>query len=125
TVINPGGSATSVATFAVMTPPTIAGIVPLVGGPGTVVTIRGRHLAGTQLVTFAGVSAGFPVASDSVLRATAPAEVRSGPIAVTNAGGPAVSAGRFIARPVIAACEPTQALPGRPVRIVGYNFADA
>jgi hypothetical protein len=90
-----GGSADSTAlspanftVTVVSTPPVINSFTPTSGGPGTVVTMNGANLTGTNSVTFNGApAASFSFVNDSQITATAPASVTTGPISVTNGSG--------------------------------------
>jgi hypothetical protein len=73
----------------------VAAFTPASGVNGARVLIRGNHLIGTTAVTFNGVSATFKVLNKNFISATVPSGAVSGTIAVTNAGGTAVSAGSF------------------------------
>jgi hypothetical protein len=94
-VSTPGGTADTTllvpANFTVTTtptPPAITSFTPTSGVAGTVVTINGVNLTGTNAVTFNGVAAAsFSFVSDSQITATAPAGVTTGPINVTNPSG--------------------------------------
>ena len=70
-------------------PPTISGVAPTSGPPGTSVTIDGSRLFGATSVTFNGVVAPFSVVSDAQLTATVPGAATSGPVSVTTGGGTA------------------------------------
>ena len=64
---------------------------PPSGAAGSQVIIHGTHLIGTTAVTFNRVSAMFRVLNAGNIEATVPAGASTGPIAVTNMGGEAVS----------------------------------
>jgi hypothetical protein len=76
-------------------PPTIAGVTPTIGGPGTAVTLTGANFTGATAVTFNGISASFTVISDTTITAAVPNGATTGPIAVTTAGGTATSSSNF------------------------------
>src|SRR5207237_2960395 len=86
-VTTPGGTVTSDAVYEIVQVPIIISFTPHTGGAGTVVTIVGRKLTTTRNVSFAGQSALFHVASDSLLTATAPLDVLGGPITVETDHG--------------------------------------
>jgi IPT/TIG domain len=69
---------------------------PASGTVGTPVTINGVSLTQTKKVTFGGVAATqFTVNSDKKVTATVPTGAVTGHIAITTAGGTAVSSGIF------------------------------
>lgn len=76
--------------------PQILSFNPTSGPVGTSVTITGVSLTQTQKVTFGGVAAtSFTVNSDKQVTATVPTGAMTGHIAITTAGGTAVSSGIF------------------------------
>ena len=76
-VSGPGGStSTAPARFAWVDPAPVAvvnGVLPLAGGAGTAVTIRGSGFAGAVAVNFGTAAADFEVDGDSQILAWAPA----------------------------------------------------
>src|SRR5439155_5251287 len=100
----------------------ISRFTPPGGPPGADVTIEGANLTGASSVRFDTVSAVFSVESDAIIHATAPANVRTGPIHVTAPLGTATSNASFIVTPVIRSFFPTQAPVGFVVSISGLNF---
>jgi uncharacterized repeat protein (TIGR03803 family) len=94
TVTTPGGKLTSNQVFRVI--PQLKSFTPTSGPVGTVVTITGVSLTQTTRVTFGGVKATtFTVNSDTQVTATVPTGAKTGQIAITTAGGTAVSSGIF------------------------------
>jgi hypothetical protein len=84
--------------FAVL--PEIDSFSPASGQVGTKVVVTGKALAGATSVTVNGVSAvKFKNTSAKQIKVTVPDGATSGPIAVTTAGGTAVSAGTFTVLP--------------------------
>jgi uncharacterized repeat protein (TIGR03803 family) len=79
--------------------PTITRFAPASGKVGASVVISGSHFVGTRAVTFNGRSASFRVVSTSSLKVIVPAGATTGPLKVTNAGGPATSAKSFSVLP--------------------------
>lgn len=76
--------------------PSLSGFTPTSGPAGTEVTITGANFTGTTDVEFDTTHAtSFSVDSDTQIRATVPSGATSGPIAVKNAAGTAVSAQGF------------------------------
>jgi hypothetical protein len=72
--------------------PSLSGFSPALVSAGSVVTLTGTHLVGTSQVQFNGVNAAaFTVLSDTQIRATAPAGLTAGTLAVTTPGGTATS----------------------------------
>lgn len=98
-VTGPGGSRLSAAKFTVLLPPVITGFSPQTGNSGTTVTVRGSRFTGVTGVTGVTVN-GVPVRSFTVLAGNKLTLVvgtgtTTGPVAVTTAGGTAVSAVSF------------------------------
>lgn len=77
------------------TAPSLLGLSPASGPPGTPVTISGAALTGATAVTFNGSAAAFYVDSDATAVATVPAGAGSGKVSVTTPGGSAQSPGVF------------------------------
>jgi hypothetical protein len=76
--------------------PQIKSFTPTSGPVGTEVTITGVSLTGTTEVTFGGVAAtSFTVDSNTKVTATVPEEAKTGPIAITTAGGTVTSTSSF------------------------------
>jgi hypothetical protein len=94
--------------------------------PGTLVTLTGQHLVTTRVVRFNGQEASFEVISDSIVRATVPANATSGNIEVETAGGQVISSTTFtVLQPGIAAFIPVQGRVGSRVYLVGNRLATA
>jgi len=94
TVKTSGGALTSNKIFRVT--PQLLNFSPASGTVGTPVTINGVSLTQTKKVTFGGVAATqFTVNSDKKVTATVPTGAVTGHIAITTAGGTAVSSGIF------------------------------
>jgi uncharacterized repeat protein (TIGR01451 family) len=75
--------------------PRIISISPLIGAPGTQVTITGSSFFDITRVDFNGTTAAFTVVSSTELRATVPNGARGGPIRVTTPDGTASSTAVF------------------------------
>lgn len=73
-------------------PPAISSISPILGKPGSTVTITGTNLDTTQSVTLAAQSAAFTINTSTQLTVTVPTNASSGVFAVTTLGGSATSA---------------------------------
>ena len=76
-------------------PPTIASFSPVSGPTKTKVIVTGTTFKGTSQATIGGVPVEFKLLSNGNLRLMVSGAVTSGNIAVTNAGGTAVSIGTF------------------------------
>ncbi len=86
---------------------------PTSGQPGTVVEITGQGLLGATSVTFNGQQAAFEVLSRDRIRATAPANLSSGPIAVTTPLGTLVTSTAFKLSDIQAPVVGMPTAPGR------------
>lgn len=84
----PGGGLSLPSTFSVLSAcPSVAGLTPLTGAPGTVVTITGANFAGVSSVRFSGnVAASIVSATDTQLVVTVPSGAQSGPVTLSKAG---------------------------------------
>jgi len=96
-VTTPGGTVSSVASFAVIPPsPTITSFTPSNGSAGTVVTLTGTNFIWTTAVAFGGMpAASFTIVSATSLTATVRSGTTSGNITVTNVSVTATSAKSF------------------------------
>ncbi|HYM81864.1 MAG TPA: IPT/TIG domain-containing protein, partial [Candidatus Limnocylindria bacterium] len=126
-VQNPGGTATSAASFTVNPPPAITFFTPSSGLVGSEVTVHGASFSSTSAVRFNGTVATFTVDSDTLLRANVPVGATSGPISVQNPGGTATSAASFtvILPPSISSFFPTSGPVGTEVTVSGSGFSGA
>jgi hypothetical protein len=89
------------------------------------VTFTGKTFVGVSSVKFNGVVAtSVSVLSATSLRATVPAGATSGPVSVTNAGGPATGP-TFTIDPKITGLAPSSAVAGATVTISGSGLAGA
>jgi endonuclease G len=75
--------------------PVIFSFLPANGAAGTNVVITGTNFSSATSVTFNGASAGFTIDSGTQITVIAPANVSSGFINVTTAGGTAASSTAF------------------------------
>jgi uncharacterized repeat protein (TIGR03803 family) len=125
TVITPGGSVTSSATYNVL--PTIASFTPTSGPIGTSFVITGNSLSGTTAVKVNGTTATFTVNSYTQITATVPTGATTGKIAITTPGGTATSSTNFtiVAAPTITSFTPTNGAIGVSVVITGTNLTGA
>ena len=121
-----GGTVTSVATFTVVPVPTITGIAPAAGPVGTKVIITGTgFVVGTIPVTFNGLAATSVVRNSATqVTATVPAGATTGVVALSTAGGTALSASPYTVTfpPVISSFSPTSSGVGGTVTITGSAF---
>jgi IPT/TIG domain-containing protein/flagellar hook capping protein FlgD/alginate lyase len=127
-VTNPAGTATTADTFTVIAAPTITTFHPGSGPVGIEVTVHGTGFAAASLVTFGGSPAdSFAVASDTMLRVTAPAGATTGHISITSPAGIAISADKFtvVAPPTIISFSPTGGPVGSEVELHGIGFSTA
>lgn len=105
--------------------PQIASFTPAIGGPGTVITIKGKYFAGVSSVYIgSSPAASFTVMSDSVMSAVV-GNGSTGYITLTDQNGSSSSAVRFTyaTDPVIVSFSPTYGAVGTVVDIEGVNFA--
>ncbi len=127
-VTTPGGTATSTASFTLLTAPVITSFSPASAKAGALVTITGIRFTGATAVTFNGIAAtSFTVQSATTISAVVPSGSASGKIAVTTPQGSATSASDFtlLLPPAIASFTPTSAKVGATIIINGANFSDA
>jgi|GEM_PF-1194374 len=88
-------SASTSFTLSISLPPTLTALSPLIGGPGTGLTLTGTNLAGTTSINFTGaagvktVTTGFTInaAGTQIMGVVVPAGAQSGPITATNGAG--------------------------------------
>ena len=94
TIVTPGGTVSSTAKLAVV--PNVVSFTPASGPVGTSVTITGNSFTGATAVTFGGVAAtSYKAVNDTTLDALVPTGAKTGPIAVTTAGGTGTSSTNF------------------------------
>jgi hypothetical protein len=128
TVTNQHGFGTSSTPFLVTLAPIIDWFSPVLGGPGTPVTISGINLSnGLTFLKFDGVNAAFTVTGQggTQIRATVPAGAGTGPLTMTNAFGSFVSTSNFFvtgSTPFVTALSPERGARGTAVLITGGNF---
>jgi hypothetical protein len=126
TVITPGGTVSSSASFTVnYPPPTLSAFTPSSGAAGTIVTINGTNLASTTAVSFNGVHTAFLAISDTAVRAFVPGLATNGPVSVTTPSGSATTKASFTVVPSITALSPGSGPAGTTVTVSGYNFTGA
>ncbi len=104
-VTTPAGVATTSSSYTVTVPgPTVTGLSPATGVPGTKVVITGTGFAaigvmGVNGVQFGGVQATFTVDSATQITATVPNGATSGPVTITTPSGSTVSPSFMVAAP--------------------------
>jgi|GEM_PF-558971 len=118
TVATKNGTFTTTSNFFVTA--TIASFSPETGLPGSAVIISGMNFLNTTAVAFNGITASFRILSDSQIIATVPANVSSGPLAITTPAGTCTSSTYFLVPPIITAFTPTNGYAGTTVFINGY-----
>jgi hypothetical protein len=129
-VITPGGTGTSAASFTYFDVPVISSFTPTQGVAGTKVNLTGTGFTGATAVTFGGVPARlFTVYSATEITAVVDDASKTGKIAVTTPGGTATSTATFTflttPAPTIGAFQPTQAYARQSVYITGTGFTGA
>jgi len=104
----------------------ISFITPLTGGAGTQDSIHGSGFgtdASKDNVQFDGIQASIIAISDTMIVATVPSAVKTGPVAILINGqktvGPIFT---VVPPPVISSISPTSGLPGAQVVVTGKNF---
>ena len=92
-----GGQGLIIITYTPVPPPTVTGVSPSTGAPGTTVVITGSNFLNASSVTFGGVSASFTVNSSGQITATVPPGSGTVNIIVTTPPGTSAvsSADRF------------------------------
>ena len=130
TVTNSFGVGTSSNDFVITRAPIIDWFDPVVGPPGTPVTISGVNLSnGPTVLKFNGMNTGFTVTGQSgtQIRTAVPGGATSGPITMTNAyGGFATTSNFFVtgSAPYVSALSPGAGPRGTTVLITGGNFTN-
>jgi Domain of unknown function DUF11/IPT/TIG domain len=128
-VVTPAGTWTSALSFTVTGfPPTISGMSPRRGQPGTIVTVTGTHLDIVTSVKVHGVLASFLAVSPTQLQFTVPVGATTGSMSVTNSGGTATSTAAFVVDvppPTVRSVSPSHAHVGETVTITGSFFLGA
>jgi hypothetical protein len=125
TVSNVGGAGSSATNFTAVLLPYINSFSPTSGLAGATVTLSGTNFTGTTAVAFNGTAATFTVNSATQITATVPANVTTGPIAVTNAVGTFTSTTNFTVTPTITSFSPASGPTGTVVTVNGTNFTGA
>lgn len=105
--------------------PTITGFTPPKAPAGASVTITGTALNGASKVAFGGVPASIVSDSATALVAEVPSAASLGQIAVTTAGGTAISHRTFLPEPTVSGFSPGSGAIGSLVTIEGSGLAGA
>jgi hypothetical protein len=107
--------------------PTISSFTPTAADRGAAIDITGTGFTGASSVTFGGaVATTYTVVSDTKVTAVVPAAARSGPIAITTAGGTATSPATFtVTQPEISGLNPSSGVAGDTIEIVGTDLSSA
>lgn len=112
--------------FVVGSCPSVSGISPAGGLPGTNVTISGAGFTGVSSVKFSNnVTAQFTVNSNTQITATVPSGTVSGPITISKPSCPDVQTPSFTlgtACPTVASISPASGPLGGTVTITGASF---
>ena len=114
--------------YVFVTAPRITEFLPASGTVGTDVTLLGTAFTGATAVTFNGSPApSLTVDADAQITAVVPAGASCGPVAVTTAGGTAVSLQSFAVIPVpgLTKTKPTAGRRGAIVTLTGRGFGNA
>ncbi|MFO1477651.1 MAG: IPT/TIG domain-containing protein [Verrucomicrobiota bacterium] len=121
TVATTNGTYTTSQIFSM--PPAISSFTPTNSGVGSRVAVTGQNFLGATDVEFNGTPALFTVTNNTVLGATVPAGVVTGPISVTTPAGTVTNAGLvFYGPPAITTFAPQHGLPRTNVMVTGINF---
>lgn len=123
TVIADGGTATF-GGFTFIPKPEITSVLPITGGPGTVVTVTGRYLDGCSELKFGGTpAASFNVINSTTIRAVI-GNGASGQISATTIAGTSYGTGfNFTPHPLITHFTPTTGTVGTSITITGASFS--
>ena len=124
------GTGTSVQAFFVGAGPSVSRFSPASGQVGTQVHVFGSGFLAVTDVQFNAVSSSqFGAVSDTEMVATVPSGAATGPIAVLNPSGTAVSSTNFAVGPTIRSLWPSsvsaRSAAGSSVQIVGESFTGA
>ncbi|KUG09050.1 DUF7619 domain-containing protein [Solirubrum puertoriconensis] len=129
-VVTADGSARSPAAFTVYQPPTLAGLSPAEGRPGSAVTLSGTHfspVAAEDTVYFGGIAARVLLASPTELRVEVPAGARTGVVELRTPGGVTQSALEFTVwyPPGLTSLSPGKGKAGDRLTLHGHTLAPA
>ncbi|MBX3733576.1 MAG: IPT/TIG domain-containing protein [Verrucomicrobiae bacterium] len=120
----PGGSFITTTNFTLL--PRVTTFSPNFGPPGTVVTLVGSGLTGTQRILFGNTAATtITNLSSAQVTAVVPAGVSTGPITLITAGGTNVTEALFFAPPQVSGFTPSSGPSGTVVTVSGANLGGA
>ncbi|MCL4179797.1 MAG: IPT/TIG domain-containing protein [Verrucomicrobia bacterium] len=105
--------------------PTVSSFSPLLGVPGTQVTVFGAGFATASKVQFGDAAADFTALADNRLIAIVPPQGISGRVRVTNPTGTGTSPVDFMVAPRVTAFSPARSGTNMTVTIDGFNFLSA
>lgn len=127
-VVNPQGTAVSATDF-IPSAPEIHSLDPEAGAVGATVTINGASFVNIDAVTFNGIPATFEHGllgnARILIRAVVPAGATTGPVAISNPQGTALSPVDFtvVEPPVVGGLSATSGFPGDTLVITGEHLA--
>jgi sugar lactone lactonase YvrE len=108
-------------------PPTLTGMSPASGSPGTSILFTGSGFDGTTLannaVTFGGATATVTFASPGGIQATVPTTAVSGPVSITVGGVTTTSSSSFIVPLSVTGITPIMAQAGNTISLTGSGFS--
>jgi uncharacterized repeat protein (TIGR01451 family) len=105
--------------------PLVDDFEPKSGPQGTAIQIRGAKFTGATSVTIGGVPVVNPqITADTLILATVPPGVKSGPVRVSNGSGTGVSVQTFHAPPWVSSVNPLSGKVGDFVALQGTNLLE-
>jgi large repetitive protein len=128
TITNASGVGTSSTPFQVTLAPIVEWFNPVLGGPGTPVTIAGVNLSNSLThLRFNGVNAAFTVTGQggTQIRTSVPADAKTGPITMSNSFGLFTTSSNFFVTgsvPYVTELAPGRGARGTQVIVTGGNF---
>ena len=103
--------------------PYVTDFSPTSGAGGTVVIMNGVHFTGITSVKFNGTNGTITqLTSDTLIRASAPANISTGPISLTRSNLTFTTSSNFFAPASITSFSPGSGRPGTNLVITGKNF---
>lgn len=105
--------------------PLVDDFEPKSGPQGTAIQIRGAKFTGATGVTIGGVPVVNPqITADTLILATVPPGVKSGPVRVSNGSGTGVSVQTFHAPPWVSSVSPLSGKVGDFIALQGTNLLE-
>ncbi len=105
--------------------PLVDDFEPKAGPQGTAIQIRGAKFTGATGVTIGGVAVVNPqITADTLILATVPPGVKSGPVRVSNGSGTGVSGQTFHAPPWVSSVSPLSGRAGDFIALQGTNLLE-